>query len=373
MVRSLEARLEVAALPRTETVARSRVLIVADFAASKVGNASVAEQLAAKLQAAGDQVITTSDKTNRWLRASDMVVNVARHRHAVDVAIVDVYSGAAFRWAEWTTAILRSAGTPVIHVLRGGNLPKFAAADPGRVGRLFASSSAVVALSGFLFEEMSPYGTVAEVIPNPIEVRSYPFRLRTTAVPEMVWLRSFSKIYNPTLAPRVLAEVAATYTATSPAPARLTMIGSDQGDGSLQATKAIAKELGVSDRLVLTGRTPKSEVPERLSHGDIFLNTTDVDNVPITVLEAMACGLCVVTTDVGGLPYLVADGVDALLVPRDDPKAMAGAVLRVIEEPGLAARLSSNGRAKAESFDWSKVLPRWRSLIARVAVRRGKR
>src|SRR5690606_25162657 len=114
-----------------------------------------------------------------------------------------------FRWAEWTTTVLRSAGTPVIHVLRGGNLPKFAAANADRVRRLFASSSAVVALSGFLVEEMSPYGTVAEVIPNPLEVHSYPFRHRATAVPELVWLRSFNKIYNPTLAPRVLAEVAA--------------------------------------------------------------------------------------------------------------------------------------------------------------------
>jgi glycosyltransferase involved in cell wall biosynthesis len=52
---------------------------------------------------------------------------------------------------------------------------------------------------------------------------------------------------------------------------------------------------------------------------------------------------------------------------------MAKAVLRVVEEPGLADRLSSNGRAKAESFDWSRVLPRWRSLIASVAVQGEKR
>ncbi|HET8984449.1 MAG TPA: glycosyltransferase family 4 protein [Trueperaceae bacterium] len=368
MVRSLERRLDVEVPVRTEVVSRSRVLIVADFSASKLGNASVAEQLAAKLRASGDQVIATSDKTNRWLRASDMVASAIRYRHAVDVAIIDVYSGAAFRWAEWATSIVRSAGTPVIHVLRGGNLPKFAAANPDRVKRLFGLSNAVVALSGFLYEEMAPYGPIAEVIPNPLEAGAYPFRRRSTATPEMVWLRSFNTIYNPTLGPRVLAEVAAVYPATSPVGARLTMIGSDQGDGSLQSTEAVATELGIRDQLVLKGRVPKADVPQHLSKGDIFINTTDVDNVPITVLEAMACGLCVVTTDVGGLPYLLADGVDALLVPRDDPKAMANAVLRIIEEPGLADRLSNNGRAKAESFDWSKVLPRWRSLIANVAV-----
>lgn len=377
MVRSLEARLDVEAPARTAAAtaaaARARVLIVADFAASKVGNASVAEQLAAQLRDAGDQVVTTSDRSNRWLRASDMVASAVRYRNAVDAAIVDVYSGAAFRWAEWTTTILRSAGTPVIHVLRGGNLPRFAAAEPDRVRRLFAASSAVVALSGFLYEEMSPYGTVAEVIPNPLDVRAYPYRRRTTATPELVWLRSFNKTYNPTLAPRVLAEVAKVYPPSAPVPARLTMIGSDQGDGSLQATQATASALKVEDRLVVTGGVAKSAVPTHLAKGDVFINTTNVDNVPITVLEAMACGLCVVSTDVGGLPYLATDGVDALLVPPDDPEAMAAAVLRIIEEPGLADRLSSNGRAKAESFDWSRVLPRWRALIARVAAKGGTR
>ena len=93
------------------------------------------------------------------------------------------------------------------------------------------------------------------------------------------------------------------------------------------------------------------------------MNTTNVDNTPLSVLEAQAAGLCVVSTNVGGLPYLLADGHDALLVPPDDPAAMAEAVRRAISEPGLAASLSRNGRAKAEEFDWTCVLPRWESLF----------
>lgn len=376
MVRSLGTQVDAKPVSRSEVVTRARVLIVADFAASKVGNASVAEQLASKLRDAGDVVVTTSDKTNRWLRAGDMVIGAARHRLSVDVAIVDVYSGAAFRWAEWTTALLRSAGTPVIHVLRGGQLPEFAEQHPDRVAGLFKASSAVVALSGYLFEEMERFGTVATVIPNPIEASSYPYRRRSSAGPNMVWVRAFNRLYNPTLGPRVLSEVLKAYkgSATSDgALPRLTMIGSDQGDGSLQATVATARQLGVSAQLLLPGPVPKREVPSHLARGDIFINTTDVDNVPITVLEAMACGLCVVSTDVGGIPYLTSDGVDALLVPRDDPSAMARAVLRIVNDPSLADRLSSYGRVKAESFDWATVLPRWRALIAEVATRRRSR
>ena len=68
------------------------------------------------------------------------------------------------------------------------------------------------------------------------------------------------------------------------------------------------------------------QVPSELNEFDIFLNTTFVDNTPVSVLEAMACGLCVVSTDVGGLSFLLEHEGDALLVPPDNPKAMAAAV-----------------------------------------------
>ena len=100
-----------------------------------------------------------------------------------------------------------------------------------------------------------------------------------------------------------------------------------------------------------------------LNSGDVFLNTTNVDNTPVSVIEAMACGLCVVSTNVGGLPYLLDDEQDSLLVQPDDPAAMATAVSRILRENVLATRLSQNARAKAEQFDWSTVLPQWLALL----------
>jgi glycosyltransferase involved in cell wall biosynthesis len=108
---------------------------------------------------------------------------------------------------------------------------------------------------------------------------------------------------------------------------------------------------------------PHDEVPTWLSKGDIFLNTTDFDNTPISVLEALACGLCVISTNVGGIPYLLDDEHDGLLVPPDDVQAMTDAVRRLLTESDLATRLSQNGRDKAESFDWSRVYPQWETLL----------
>jgi glycosyltransferase involved in cell wall biosynthesis len=127
--------------------------------------------------------------------------------------------------------------------------------------------------------------------------------------------------------------------------------------------KRIATQLHVEERIELPGKVTKAEVPDWMNRADIFLNTTNIDNTPVSVLEAMACGLCVISTNVGGIPYLLEHEHDALLVPPDDPVAMATAVRRLLTEPGLAERLSRNARQTVEEFDWSILLPRWEALL----------
>src|SRR5207249_4816523 len=87
------------------------------------------------------------------------------------------------------------------------------------------------------------------------------------------------------------------------------------------------------------------------------------DNAPVSVLEAMACGLPVVSTNVGGMPYLLEGGRTGLLTPPGNVEAMANAVIRLLREPELALRLARNARERAEEFDWAFVLPRWESLL----------
>jgi len=147
---------------------------------------------------------------------------------------------------------------------------------------------------------------------------------------------------------------------------KLTMIGPDKGDGSFQKTQELVDDLNLRSSVSFSGGVSKSDVPIWLNKGDIFLNTTNFDNTPVSVMEAMACGLCIVSTNVGGIPFLVEDGVDALLVPPNDPDAMAAAVKRILTEPGLAGKCSTNARRKAEQFDWSVILPQWEKLIEEV-------
>lgn len=116
---------------------------------------------------------------------------------------------------------------------------------------------------------------------------------------------------------------------------RLTMIGPDKGDGSLERTQRAAVTLGVSGACHFVGRVEESEVAVRLAKGEIFLN--------------------------------IEDGKDALRVPPDDAVAMAEAVRRLHTEPGLAGTLSRNGRNNVAQFDWPCVLPEWERLLESVA------
>jgi L-malate glycosyltransferase len=307
-------------------------------------------------------VRTASSRRPKLARLFSMLHAVWRGRRDDDVVHVEIFSGGAFIWGAASVALARFLRKPVVLTLHGGSLPEFGVRWPGTIRRLLGSARMVTVPSEFLRRRMEVYRSDLRLVPNPLDVKAYPFRIRQKPEPRLVWMRAFDETYNPSLAPRVLAELTANFPGAS-----LTMIGPDKGDGSLARTKECARRLGVEDRIRFVGGVPKSSVGEHISQGDVFLNTTNVDNAPVSVLEALACGLGLVSTNVGGMPDLVADGEDGLLVPPDDAAAMAAAVRRLLGEPGLAARLSRNGRRKAEAMDWSTILPRWKSLLSEVA------
>ena len=333
------------------------VLVVGNFL-SNFGNSHLCEELAARLAASEWPIVTTSQKPGRLNRLLDMITTTWHRRNDYFVAHVDVFSGGAFIWAEAVCQTLRLARRPYVLTLRGGNLPDFARCWPRRVRHLLHSAAAVTAPSRYLVQNMHDYCSEIRLLPNPLDVTRYSFRVRKRLQPRLIWLRAFHHTYNPELAPRVLAGLTPDFPDIA-----LTMIGPDKGDGSLQRMQQLSRDLGVADRIELPGRIPKAEVSGWMSRADIFLNTTKVDNTPITVLEAMASGLCVVSTNVGGIPYLLENEHDALLVSSDDASAMAKAVRRLFTEPELAERLSSNARLKAEGFDWSVLFPEWEELL----------
>lgn len=326
---------------------------------SKLGaNVGLGELLAEKLREKNWNVLLTSNKENKIIRLLDMLLTIFQNRQNFALAKIDVFSGLAFIWAYLSSRLLIFLQKPYILALHGGNLPEFSSKYPRIVMNLLSGAEAVTAPSKFLIQMMKVYYPSIRLIPNAIDYEKYQKNTAENTIPTLLWLRAFHKIYNPELCPRLLAELNRRDLLV-----KLIMIGPDKGDGSMQNTIALAKTLGVNDQIKIIPGIPKDQVPQALSQGDLFLNSTNFDNTPVSVIEAMACGLPIVTTDVGGIPWLVEDSIDGLLVPPEDPLAMADAVYQILTQPDLASRLSANGRKKAESFDWSNILPQWEQLF----------
>lgn len=319
---------------------------------------SVGRTVITQLRARGWEVLVTSAVANKALRLLDMLWSVVRWRARYDVAQVDVFSGPAFLWSSSVCAVLRALGKPYVLTLHGGNLPAFAAKHPERVRRTLRPAAAVTSPSEYLRANLREYRDDIRIVPNIVNLGEHPFRVRETPAPRFVWVRAFHAIYNPTLVPRIVARLLSVVPGL-----HVDMIGPDKHDGSLEATRAACASLGVADQITFVGAVPSDTVPGWLDKNDIFLNTTFVDNTPVSVMQALACGLPVVSTNVGGIPYALSHDVDALLVPPDDEEAMVREIRRILGEPGLAGRLSRSGRERVAQCDPSVVGPQWEEIL----------
>lgn len=334
------------------------VLIVGNFLSATDSTRSVGEELTLRLRTQGWSVLSCSSKKIRIARLFDMLWTTISKVNSYSIAIVEVYSGNAFYWAECVSFLLKLLRKTYVLVLHGGGLPEFALHNPGRIANLLRSANAVVTPSKWIASSMVWWRPDIRVIPNAIELACYPFRLRETAVPYLCWLRAFHDIYAPWITVEVLDALRNDFPDI-----KLDMIGPDKKDGSFEKTLSLIHQNGVENNVHIVGGVPKADVPNWLEKADIFLNTTRYESFGVAVLEAAACGLPIVSTGVGELPYLWQNENNALLVPLDDSKAMAKAVRRILTEPGLAERLSSNARKKAEQYDWSLILPEWISTL----------
>ncbi|HMQ24526.1 MAG TPA: glycosyltransferase family 4 protein, partial [Acidimicrobiales bacterium] len=332
------------------TAATTRVGVVGPLLGANPGwVVTQGEVLAAHLTEDGLSVQTTSAVVPRVRRAIDVARTVSRWRGSVDVVIVLAFSGAAFGMTELGIRSARRLGVPVIVWLHGGNLPEFVRRHPRRVRRVLDLADRLVAPSPYLAALGTALGREVAVIPNVLPAAAEA-TVRTSARPRVLWMRTFHPLYRPELAVETFARVRARHP-----DARLTLAGQDKG--GLPAARSLVVAEGLDGSVDFPGFLDPAGKARAFADHDVFLNTTRVDNAPVSLLEAAAHGLVVVSTPAGGIVDLFHDGVDSLLAP--DADGLADAIERVLTEPALAASLSAAALALARSADWAEDGPRW--------------
>jgi glycosyltransferase involved in cell wall biosynthesis len=129
------------------------------------------------------------------------------------------------------------------------------------------------------------------------------------------------------------------------------------GGPQLAEYQMLAGSLGIADRTHFAGRIPHAEVPGVIRGMDVFVvpSVRDSESFGVAAVEAQACGVPVIVSDVGGLPEVVRDGVSAFVVPPRDPSAIAARMTELAADPTLRTRMGAAGRAHAvESYSWDR-------------------
>lgn len=314
------------------------------------------ETLGQLLESQYSMRFASSFRNPLW-RLLHMLWVLVRFRKSTQVVLIDTYSALAFHYA-WLTGLLSKwLKLPYIPILRGGDLPHRQMRSPRLMARFLNQAFATVVPSGYLWEHFASQYPRCVFLPNNIPLRNYSFKMRQNLCPRLLYVRAFHQIYNPAMAIKVLARLAETYPK-----ARLCMIGPDK-DGTLADVMSLARALAVEGRLEITGRLAKQAWIEKSVDWDIFINTTDFDNHPVSVTEAMALGLPVVSTNAGGLPNLIQHQVEGLLVNCGDVEAMVASIKTLLDHPDQAVTMAMNARQKVEAFDWDRLKFRWFQLI----------
>lgn len=347
-----------------------RVALVGPLPPPAGGMANQTRQLAELLSGVGarvDLVQTNAAYQPAWLGRVKGVRALARllpylarlWRSCGRNDVMHLMANSGWSWhlfaapAIWTA---RLRGLPVVVNYRGGEAGPFLAQSARVVQASMRCAAALVVPSGFLQQVFARHGMAAEIVPNIVDLQ----RFRPADAPpaaddvQIMVARNLEALYDNSTALRAFAQVL-----RQEPHARLVIAGTGPEEAAL---RRLADELGVAARVDFAGRLDREVMAQRLRHCRVALNPSRVDNMPNSVLEALASGVPVVSTNVGGVPYIVQDGRTALLVAAGDADGMAQALLRLLQDRALANQLAQAGLQEVQRYTWPRVAP----LLAQV-------
>jgi glycosyltransferase involved in cell wall biosynthesis len=216
---------------------------------------------------------------------------------------------------------------------------------------------AVVAPSGFLVDVFAKFDLHVQTISNILDTSGFRYRPRRELRPVFLHNRILEPLYNVPCSLRAFQLIQQRYPDAS-----LTI--AHDGPSRL-GLEQLARELGLRNTRFI-GRVPHAEVAALYDSADIYLTSPDLDCMPGSILECYACGLPVVATNAGGIPYIATNQETALLVPVGDHEAMARAALTLLSDPALVERLTHRARERCERHTESPVREAWASLYRRL-------
>jgi glycosyltransferase involved in cell wall biosynthesis len=216
----------------------------------------------------------------------------------------------------------------------------------------------IVVPSVFLRDVFARYGYQAQVVHNVIDTGRFHYRRRVPLVPAFLSVRNFEPHYGVEYTLLAFALLRTAFPG-----ATLTIAGMGAQEPEL---KRLAEALALRN-VRFIGPVDSASMPALYDAHSIFLNSSFVDNQPLSVLEAMASGMPVISTGVGDLPNMVQDGVSGTLIPVGDPAAMAKAAALLLRQPERALLMAERARESLTRYDWKNVAPAWTDVYGQLS------
>ena len=258
--------------------------------------------------------------------------------------------------------IARFRGTAVVVNYRGGEAAGFLQGSERLVSFTMRQASALVVPSGFLHEVFARFGMSAEVVPNIIDLSRFHARsCARSGAPHLLVARNLEPLYDNETAIRALEIVRVNF-----ADARLTIAGSGPEEERL---RRLVKARGLERHVDFAGRLERDEMAAMYRSADVMINPSLADNMPNSLLEAWASGVPVVSTHVGGIPFMAKDGLNASLVAAGDPQSMARECCVLLSDNALWIRRAQAGQIEAQRYTWQRVKPVLAGVYQRALAR----
>ncbi|HEX7077308.1 MAG TPA: glycosyltransferase, partial [Candidatus Eisenbacteria bacterium] len=296
-------------------------------------------------------------------------------RVAGRVDVMHVMASSGWSWhlfaapAVWTAAL---RGVPCVVNYRGGQADEFLTRQYVWVRPTLGLVSELAVPSSFLAAVFGRRRILARIVPNVVDRERFFPRAEALAPrrtpkgdPRILVPRNLEPVYDVATALEAFR-----ITRDRIPAARLVVAGAGPEEARL---RALADRLGIADATTFAGALENERMAALYRESDLVLNPSLADNMPISLLEAMASGVPVVSTSVGGVPFLVEDGRTALLVPPGDSRRMAAAMVSVLDDPGRARRLVESGLSEVARYAWPAVRDGWQAIYASVSRRAGAR
>lgn len=277
--------------------------------------------------------------------------------------IVHLMSNSGWAWHLFASPVLLLArwhNRPVVLNYRGGSAEQFLQRQQRWVLPFMKMAAVIVTPSNYLKRVFSNYQLSAQVIANIINTSMFVPSERPLNPDDLhlVVTRNLEPLYDIATAIRCFSLLLQQYPNS-----RLSIAGSGP---CLAELKTLVSQSGLTDKVHFVGRLDRTQMVALYQSADIMLNPSTVDNMPNSILEALACAVPVVSTAVGGIPDMVQHNKQALLVPPGEPKLMATACQQLIEQPELTASIKKQGLALVNSMQPAMVLPLWLQLYQQI-------